>query len=107
METLDLILLENKQPNGSVVVSDNQLLTPAGKQIEFGGNPVSVAVNPNGKTAVTLIGRNNYSGNGIYVVDLSTGKLTEQNFSLGLSHMWGLAYSKDGSKLYATGSSGS
>lgn len=99
--------LVGKQANGSVVVPDNQLLTPAGKQIEFGGNPISVAVNPNGKTAVTLIGRSNYSGNGINVVDLSTGKLTMKNFSLGLSHMWGLAYSKDGSKLYATGSRGS
>ncbi|MFD0048003.1 alkaline phosphatase family protein [Actinomycetes bacterium NPDC127524] len=90
--------------DGSVQTPVNQLITPAGKQIEFGGNPISAAVNPNGKTAVTLIGRNNYGGNGINVADLSTGKLIKENFSLGLTSMWGLAYSKDGSQLYATGS---
>ncbi|MDQ0199187.1 bifunctional YncE family protein/alkaline phosphatase family protein [Neobacillus ginsengisoli] len=98
--------LVGKQADGSVQTPVNQLITPAGKQIEFGGNPISVAVNPNGKTAVTIVGRSDYGGKGINVVDLATGKLTTQNFSLGLSHMWGLAYSKDGSQLYATGSSG-
>jgi YVTN family beta-propeller protein len=98
--------LVGKLANGSVLTPANQLITPTGKQIEFGGNPISVAVNPNGKTAVTLIGRSDYGGNGINVVDLSTGKLKVQNFSIGLSHMWGLAYSEDGSQLYATGSSG-
>jgi YVTN family beta-propeller protein len=100
-------MLVGKQQNGSTVVPDNQLITPAGKQIEFGGNPMTVAVNPNGKTATTIIGRNNYGGNGINVVDLASGTMKAQNISLGLSSMWGLAYSKDGSQLYATGSSGS
>ncbi|CRK84994.1 bifunctional YncE family protein/alkaline phosphatase family protein [Neobacillus massiliamazoniensis] len=99
--------LVGRQADGSVQTPVNQLITPAGKQIEFGGNPMSVAVNPNGKTAVTVVGRNNYGGKGINVVDLATGKMTVSDFDLGLSHMWGLAYSKDGSQLYATGSSGS
>jgi YVTN family beta-propeller protein len=96
--------LVGKQADGSVQTPVNQLITPAGKQIEFGGNPISVAVNPNGKTAVTMVGRNNYGGKGINVVDLATGKMTLQDFNLGLTTMWGLAYSKDGSQLYATGS---
>lgn len=98
--------LVGTQANGSVQTPVNQLITPAGKQIEFGGNPISVAVNPNGKTAVTMVGRNNYGGKGINVVDLATGKLTVKDLSLGLSSMWGLAYSKDGNQLYATGSTG-
>lgn len=98
--------LVGTQADGSVQTPVNQLITPAGKQIEFGGNPISVVVNPKGKTAVTIVGRNNYGGKGINVVDLATGKLTVKDLSLGLSSMWGLAYSKDGSQLYATGSSG-
>jgi YVTN family beta-propeller protein len=99
--------LVGEQADGSVQTPVNQLITPAGKQIEFGGNPISVAVHPNGKTAVTIVGRNDYGGKGINVVDLARGMMKAQDISLGLSHMWGLAYSKDGSQLYATGSSGS
>ncbi|MEH7118777.1 alkaline phosphatase family protein [Neobacillus vireti] len=98
--------LVGNQADGSVQTPVNQLITPAGKQIEFGGNPITVAVNPKGNTAVTIVGRNNYGGKGINVVDLSTGKLTVKDLSLGLSSMWGLAYSKDGNQLYATGSTG-
>ncbi|NHC42520.1 bifunctional YncE family protein/alkaline phosphatase family protein [Bacillus sp. MM2020_1] len=98
--------LVGTQADGSVQTPVNQLITPAGKQIEFGGNPISVAINPNGKTAVTMVGRNNYGGKGINVIDLATGKLTVKDLSLGLSSMWGLAYSKDGNQLYATGSTG-
>lgn len=99
--------LVGEQSNGSVQTPINQLITPAGKQIQFGGNPISVAVNPNGKTAATIVGRADYGGKGINVVDLASGTLKAQDISLGLSHMWGLAYSTDGSQLYATGSSGS
>lgn len=99
--------LVGRQADGSVQTPANQLITPAGKQIEFGGNPISVALNPNGKTVATVVGRNNYGGKGINIADVATGKLTVKDFSLGLSHMWGLAYSQDGKQLYATGSSGS
>lgn len=89
--------LVGEQKNGSVLTPVNQLITPAGTQIKFGGNPISVAVNPNGKTAATIVGRNNYGGKGINVVDLVSGKMIKQDVDLGLSHMWGLAYSLDGS----------
>ncbi|MEH7335319.1 bifunctional YncE family protein/alkaline phosphatase family protein [Neobacillus drentensis] len=98
--------LVGQQADGSVQTPVNQLITPAGKQIEFGGNPMTVAVNPNGKTAVTIVGRNNYGGTGINVIDLASGVMKAQDISLSLSSMWGLAYSKDGSQLYATGTSG-
>ncbi|MDP4171343.1 MAG: YncE family protein, partial [Bacillota bacterium] len=99
--------LVGRQANGSVLTATNQWVTPAGKQIEFGGNPISVAVRPDGKTAVVLNGRSDYGGNGLNIVNLSTGKLSDTTFTLKLTHMWGLAYSQDGSQLYATGSTGS
>ncbi|MCZ8511684.1 bifunctional YncE family protein/alkaline phosphatase family protein [Paenibacillus filicis] len=89
-----------------VLTPVNQFVTPAGQQVEFGGNPISVKVRPDGKTAAVVIGRKDYGGDGINIVDLKTGALIKNNFSLKLDHMWGLAYSPDGSKLYATGSSG-
>lgn len=98
--------LVGRQSNGSVLTDVNQFVTPAGQQVEFGGNPISVAVRPGGKTAVALNGRRDYGGNGLNVVDLSTGKLIDTNFTLNLTHMWGLAYSPDGNELYATGSKG-
>jgi YVTN family beta-propeller protein len=94
--------LVGRQPNGSVQTPDNHLLTPAGKQVEFPGNPISVAVNPNGKTAVALDG-GGYGGSGLNIVDLTTGKLIGTNVDIGLYNAWGLAYSPDGKTLYATG----
>jgi YVTN family beta-propeller protein len=99
--------LVGRQSDGSVLTDVNQLVTPAGKQIEFGGNPISLAIRPDGKTAVVLNGRKDYGGNGLNIIDLTTGKQIDTSFSLNLTHMWGLAYSKDGSHLYATGSTGS
>lgn len=92
-----------RQADGSVQTPVNQLITPAGKQIEFNGNPMSVAIHPNGKTAMVLNGK----GQGLNIIDLTTGKQIGTSLSLNLSRMWGLAYSKDGSHLYATGSTGS
>ncbi|MDQ0196979.1 YVTN family beta-propeller protein [Neobacillus ginsengisoli] len=94
--------LVGRQPNGSVQTADNHLLTPAGKQVEFPGNPISVAVSPNGKTAVALDG-GGYGGEGLNIVDLTTGKLIGTNVNIGLYNAWGLAYSPDGKTLYATG----
>jgi YVTN family beta-propeller protein len=99
--------LVGRQSDGAVLTPVNQFVTPAGRQVEFGGNPISVKVRPDGKTAAAIIGRNNYGGNGINIMDLKTGNLITENYSLKLTHMWGLAYSPDGSRLYATGSSGS
>ncbi|MBB3130712.1 YVTN family beta-propeller protein [Paenibacillus rhizosphaerae] len=98
--------LVGRQANGSVLTPVNQYVTPAGQQVEFGGNPISVKVRPDGKTAAAIIGRSDYGGNGINIVDLETGALIKNNIPLSLSHMWGLAYSADGTRLYATGSSG-
>ncbi len=67
------------QQDGSIVVSDNQTLTPAGRIIEL-GSPVrakAIALNPNGAThsgAVLLMG----SPQPIIVFDTVTGKVLQR-----------------------------
>ena len=67
------------QKDGSVVASDNQTLTPAGKIIEL-GSPVrakAIALNPNGKTnsgAVLLMG----SPQPIIVFNTATGQVLQR-----------------------------
>src|SRR5579863_7233965 len=67
------------QRDGSVVASDNQTLTPAGKVIDL-GSPVrakAIALNPNGKTntgAVLLMG----SPQPIIVFNTATGQVLQR-----------------------------
>jgi YVTN family beta-propeller protein len=98
------------QRDGSIVVSDNQTLTPAGKLIEL-GSPVrakAIALNPNRTThsaAVLLMG----SPQPIIVFDTQTGKVL-QRFLPGdektpptkdrsTGSFAGITYSSDGTKL--------
>ena len=39
------------QHNGSIVLPDNQILTPAGSQVQFAGRPHAIAIRPDEKTA--------------------------------------------------------
>ncbi|MDB6086747.1 MAG: beta-propeller repeat protein, partial [Gammaproteobacteria bacterium] len=95
------------QINGSIVASDNQLLTPAGTLVQL-GSPVrakAVAVNPNHQTrtaAVLLMG----AGEPIIVFNTSTGEVVQRyipstgsfsNDSTG--SFTGITYSADGAKL--------
>ncbi len=97
------------QRDGSIVVSDNQVLTPAGRLIDLGA-PVrakALALNPNATThtaAVLLMG----SAQPVVVVDIETGKVL-QRFLPGAETLSakdrstgsfaGIAYSPDGSRL--------
>jgi YVTN family beta-propeller protein len=98
------------QADGSIVVSDNQTLTPAGKLIEL-GSPVrakALTLNPNPAThsaAVLLMG----SPQPIIVLDTQTGKVLQRflpgdekastNKDRSTGSFAGIAYSSDGSKL--------
>jgi len=99
------------QPDGSVVVSDNQTLTPAGRIIEL-GSPVrakAVALNPNVRTnsgAVLLMG----SPQPIIVFSTATGQVlqrfipaftrgTESTTSKAGSFA-GITYAADGKSLF-------
>src|SRR5688572_1571032 len=48
--------LVGRQTDGSVVITTNQVLTPAGRQVEFQGRPLAVALSPDRRTAAFLNG---------------------------------------------------
>src|SRR5256885_8983727 len=86
------------QADGSFVTPTNQVVTPAGTQVNFNGRPVAVAVRPDQKTAAVLV-----TGGGyplptlpIVIVDLTTGTVKQQ-FNPGETNgaYDGVLYSKD------------
>ena len=95
------------QKNGSIVASDNQLLTPAGTVVQL-GSPVrakAIAINPNKKTetaAVLLMG----AAQPIIVFNTKTGAVVQRYVPVSASFtnntagsFTGLKYTPDGSKL--------
>ncbi|MGA8440170.1 MAG: bifunctional YncE family protein/alkaline phosphatase family protein [Candidatus Sulfotelmatobacter sp.] len=96
------------QPNGSWVVSDGQIITPAGIQVDLGirVRAKAVALNPNVRThtaAVLTMGTSTSDGNGaVEVFDTATGIVLEDYITLGLDPSGsysGIAYSADGKYL--------
>ena len=99
------------QRDGSIVVSDNQTLTPAGKIIEL-GSPVrakAIALNPNGRTksaAVLLMG----ADQPIILFDTETGQVLQRFIpsavkgtsftSSRAGSFTGITYSGDGTRLF-------
>src|SRR5579883_3589838 len=77
------------QPNGSWVVSDGQIITPAGKQVDLGirVRAKAIALNPNVKThtaAVLTIGTSTSDGNGaVEVFDTVTGDVLQNYIPFG------------------------
>jgi len=91
------------QPDGSFVTPTNQVVTPAGTQVNFNGRPMAVAVRPNQKTAAVLVEGGGYTlpTLPIVIVDLTTGAV-KQEFNPGSINgsYDGVLYSKDGTQLY-------
>jgi YVTN family beta-propeller protein len=92
--------LIGRQPDGSVLTSTNQKITPAGTTIEQSGRPMAMAVAPDGKTAVN----ETWDGKGQFTVtDLVNHKVLQQispSQGHGASY-GGLLYSPDGKTLWA------
>jgi hypothetical protein len=92
-----------RQADGSVVVTTNQVLTPAGRQVEFRGRPLSVVLSPDGRTAAFLNGTNQ----AIILVDVPTWTVNQEFSTAGGSASFtGIAYSADGRQLCASQASG-
>src|SRR5271157_3809596 len=78
------------QKNGSWVVSDGQIITPAGTQVNLGirVRAKAVALNPNLKThtaAVLTLGTSTTDGNGaVEVFDTSTGEVLQNYVTFGV-----------------------
>ena len=96
------------QPNGSWVVSDGQIITPAGIQVDLGirVRAKAVALNPNLNThtaAVLTMGTSTSDGNGaVEVFDTETGVVLQDYIALGedpSGSYSGIAYSADGKYL--------
>jgi YVTN family beta-propeller protein len=96
------------QPNGSWVVSDGQVITPAGTQVNLGirVRAKALALNPNASThtaAVLTLGTSTSDGNGaVEVFDTTTGVVLQNYIPFGLDPSGsysGIAYSADGKYL--------
>jgi YVTN family beta-propeller protein len=96
------------QPNGSWVVSDGQIITPAGTQVNLGirVRAKAIALNPIAKThsaAVLTMGTSADDGNGaVEVFDTNTGVVLQNYVTFGLDSSGsysGIAYSANGQYL--------
>jgi hypothetical protein len=96
------------QPDGSWVVSDGQIITPAGTQVNLGirVRAKAIAVNPNVSThtaAVLTMGTSTSDGNGaVEIFDTSTGAVLQNYITVGLDSdgsYSGITYSADGKYL--------
>ena len=99
------------QPDGSWVVGDGQIITPAGTQVDLGirVRAKAIALNPNGHThtaAVLTQGTSTSDGNGaVEVFDIETGVVLQHYIPTGPSGQdssgsySGIAYSADGKYL--------
>jgi len=85
------------------VVSTNQVLRPAGRQVEFRGRPIAVALSPDGRTAAVLNG----TYKAIILIDVASGTVKQEFEVPGASASFaGLVYSPSGATLYASQSTG-
>jgi YVTN family beta-propeller protein len=96
------------QPNGSWVVSDGQVINPAGLQVDLGirVRAKAIALNPNRHThtaAVLTLGTSTSDGNGaVEVFDTKTGLVVQNYVPFGVDSSGsysGIAYSADGTHL--------
>ncbi len=91
------------QPNGSWIVGDGQVVTPAGTQVDLGirVRAKAVALNPNLKThtaAVLTLG----AAEAVEIFDTNTGKVLQDYMALGHDSSGsysGIAYTPDGKHL--------
>ncbi len=89
------------QPDGTVLVPTNQLLSPAGFQVDFPGRPTDLALSPDGN----LLAVKNIDG--IVLIRMKDRTIL-QTLSLekgGLGFA-GILFSSDGRKIYTTDSEG-
>ena len=94
--------LPGQRPDGSVLLPNQWTLRPVGRQIPLGDFPVNLALHPGGKYGAVL--HCGYSAHEIVVVDLASGAVASRTKVD--EAFYGLAFSKDGTQLFCSGSSG-
>ncbi|NBV24742.1 MAG: YncE family protein [Proteobacteria bacterium] len=88
-----------RQADGSVLLPNMWSLRPAGKQVDLADFPVNIAVHPDGKFAVIL--HAGYSPHELAVVEI--GKATVAGRTKIEEAFYGVEFSRDGKRLYASG----
>ena len=96
---------------GASLVS-GRLVNPVGRRTTLGDFPVSIAVSPDGRTGVLALsgqgeGHSEQSDQGLQVVDLASGRVVQtvrdHEKDKPTFYNAGLAWSRDGKHVYATG----
>ena len=97
----NLIQLPGPRPDGSMLLPNQWSLRPAGKQVQLGDFPVNIAVHPSSRFAAVL--HCGYGQHEVVVVSLPAARVVSR-VSLNEA-FYGLAFSPDGTRLYASGAS--
>src|SRR5437899_2829414 len=95
------IELPGPRADGSVLLPNQWSLRPAGRQVELGDFPVNIAIHPKGRFAAVL--HCGYAKHEIRIVDLQAAKIVAQMDVH--EAFYGLEFSREGSRLYCSGSS--
>jgi YVTN family beta-propeller protein len=88
------------QRDGSIVVPNGQLLTPAGTHIEVNDRPLGMVLSPNHKTLAVVTG-SNFSARALHLIDTDSRTLT-QTVSISNSFV-GVGFSPSGDTIYVGG----
>jgi YVTN family beta-propeller protein len=94
--------LPGQRADGSVLLPNQWVLRPVGKQIAVGDFPVNLALHPEGKFAAVL--HCGYSQHEVVLIDLAAWKIASRTKVE--EAFYGLAFSKDGKRLFCSGSAG-
>src|SRR5262245_14778316 len=88
------------QPDGSFVVPNGQMLTPAGTHIEVRDRPLGMVVSPDSRLLAVVTG-SNFSPRALHLIDLATRTL-KQTIAISNSFV-GVAFSPAGDRIYVGG----
>ena len=88
-------------PDGAILLPNQWQLRPAGEQLATGDFPVNIALHPGGKFAAVL--HCGYGPHEIVVLDIATRAVASRQRIP--EAFYGLAFSRDGTRLFCSGSS--
>jgi len=88
-------------PDGSILLPNQWQLRPAGEHVATGDFPVNLALHPGGKYAAVL--HCGYGPHEIVILDLATRAIVSRQHLT--EAFYGLAFSRDGGRLFCSGSS--
>ena len=91
--------LPGKLADGSILLPNHYKLTPAGKQIPVGDLPLNMVLSPDGK--MLAVTNNGFSRQFVSILDVKSARQV-QTLPVRAS-FFGLAFSADGQKLFASG----